>query len=221
MRSKVQEYYDSIAGSYEESRFKNSYGQFIDKQERNLIGKYLENSVGIDIACGTGRFMDFCNIGIDFSEKMLDVAKKRFPNKDFVQGDIHNISLQGEFNHAICFHVFMHLEKKSLSTVINQVDKIIKPNGFFIFDVASKERRNLSRSNQDGWHGSNSYTDEEVASACGPKWTIIESRGVLFFPIHRVPSRFRKRLMQLDDYLNSTWLKKYSSYRMYVLKKMK
>jgi hypothetical protein len=34
-------YYETLAATYDENRFNNTYGQFIDKQERKILDKLL------------------------------------------------------------------------------------------------------------------------------------------------------------------------------------
>lgn len=73
--NEIKTYYDQIATEYDKDRFANSYGSFIDVQERTILKQYLEGVENIvDIACGTGRFMEFCATGLDISEAMLAVA---------------------------------------------------------------------------------------------------------------------------------------------------
>ena len=37
---KIIDYYDNLAETYDENRFENTYGKFIDKQERNILNQY-------------------------------------------------------------------------------------------------------------------------------------------------------------------------------------
>lgn len=73
---KVKNYYNEISDSYDESRFSNSYGAFIDKQERKFIETKLTDKNNLNLCCGTGRFMEYCSTGLDFSEAMMAHAKK-------------------------------------------------------------------------------------------------------------------------------------------------
>ena len=56
--NKVVDYYDTIADQYDESRFDNSYGQFIDYQERRILDQLIKlptDAKCLEMACGTGR----------------------------------------------------------------------------------------------------------------------------------------------------------------------
>ena len=70
-RQPVHDYYQNIAASYDEARFGNSYGAFVQRQEEAFIKKWLSkppaNKV-LNMGCGTGRFMEYATDGLDFSE---------------------------------------------------------------------------------------------------------------------------------------------------------
>ena len=69
--SEVKEYYNSIANNYDKNRFGNSYGKFIDAEERKILAKWLigmNKETILDYGCGTGRLSEFANSGIDISE---------------------------------------------------------------------------------------------------------------------------------------------------------
>lgn len=221
MKESVKDYYNRIAKGYHRSRFENSYGEFIDQEERPIIEKHLLNSgeKNVDIACGSGRFMMYCSTGIDISEEMLKLSSGKFPNKKFIEADAQNLTLESVYDNAICFHLIMHLEKTSLGKILDNVYEIIKQDGLFIFDVVSKERRRYSKSNQTGWHGGNDYSTEDVLKLLNNKWRLVSHTGILFLPIHRFPSSMRKGVLKIDKLINTTWLKKYSSYKVFVLKK--
>ena len=66
----VRAYYDGIAARYDESRFGNSYGRYLDAQERPLLRRWLPAVPGarvLDLACGTGRLLEFASLGVDAS----------------------------------------------------------------------------------------------------------------------------------------------------------
>ena len=82
--NEIIKYYDEIAKSYDKDRFGNSYGRFINFLERKILSNLLrdtKNKIVLDLACGTGRFLDFADIGIDASENMIETAKKSLKTK--------------------------------------------------------------------------------------------------------------------------------------------
>ena len=84
---------------------------------------YLVNAVEVspgmsvlDVACGPGyiseaiRKLGAISTGIDFSEKMVAIAKKMFPGIRFAQGDAQNLSCDdGSFDRVLVNFGLLHL----------------------------------------------------------------------------------------------------------------
>lgn len=217
----VKAYYDQISDSYDKSRFQNTYGNFIHKQENKFREKLkLQGSI-LNLGCGTGRFMEHCTNGFDVSEKMLTIAKEKYPNKLFRQGTADQTNYtSNQFDAIICFHVFMHLEKEQIQGIVKEVHRILKPGGLFIFDYPSMERRNITSYKNDSWHGATSYSKSEIANLINlNNFSSISKKGVLFSPIHRIPKGLRTALYGIDQLLTSSPFKHYSSYLLHAIKK--
>lgn len=212
--SEIKNYYNELASSYDQDRFDNTYGQFIDKQERKILEKLLskrENLTIVDLACGSGRFLNFATIGIDTSEKMIEVARQKFSDKQLFVADGENLPLEDNSVDVIfSFHLFMHLNDEKIAGILTECKRVLKENGSIIFDIPSKKRRNLLNKKREGWHGSYSLNLKEIKSFNNFK--IKRSFGILMFPIHRFPSSVRPALTKFDSLLSNSFLKEYSSY---------
>jgi len=113
----------------------------------------------------------------------------------------------------------MHLQPNALEKFLQKTASIAKPGARLIIDLPSAERRRLLGQRALGWHGANAYTEAEVAASLGNSWLQIAEVGVCFFPIHRIPERWRSTLRWADDLLCRTFLKQYASYRVYILER--
>lgn len=219
----IQKYYEQLAAGYDDRRFANSYGRFIDRQERAILDRHLSGREGqriLDLACGTGRLMEYCTDGLDLSSAMLDLARRKHPAKNFHLGNALHPELPDRgFDAVICFHLLMHLKKEDLAKVLTGARTLLKSGGLFIFDLPSGERRRIRRRQVEGWHGANSYEQTEVRQYLEDRWEPVDEQGILFLPIHRFPNRLRPLLLGLDRQINRTPFKKYSSYRVYILRK--
>ena len=224
MNPEVTDYYNAIAPDYDLSRFGNTYGQFIQEQEHSILQLLLEDQSLdkiIDLGCGTGRFLNFAQFGVDISEQMLEIAQSKFPTKSlFHENATHTHFPNQNFSCAFSFHVFMHLNPIIVQNFIDEAYRILKPGGKFIFDIPSKKRRRLVNYKTDGWHGANDFTIQEIKGMVNGKWEISFSRGILFLPIHRFPKTVRKAFVKLDTFLCRSFLKEYSSYLVFELKKI-
>lgn len=223
MNTSVKSYYDKLASTYDENRFANSYGRYLHRQEAAVLDRYLgppEDRAILDLACGTGRFMDYCTVGADLSPEMVAAAKAKHPNKKIVIENALQTRFDREhFDAIICFHLLMHLNWTDLESFLWESARITKPGGQLIFDVPSAERRSLLGREQSNWHGANAYTDEEVRELLGTTWRLKAVRGIAAFPVHRLPKRLRGLLVGLDSLLCKTPLRKFASYRVYVIEK--
>ena len=58
---RVVEYYNDLSERYDLDRFDNSYGAYVDAQERRILRRWLApmgQGKILDLACGTGRLLD-------------------------------------------------------------------------------------------------------------------------------------------------------------------
>ncbi len=210
---KIVEYYNELASTYDENRFDNAYGKFIDAQERILLNQLLNDNgdLILDLACGSGRLLDFATVGTDASEKMLEIAKKKHKNKKLVLSDAEQMQFEADtFDKIISFHFFMHLNDEKIIAILNECHRILKKDGKLIFDIPSFKRRNLFKFKSKGWHGAHSASIEELKQH--PNFRISQVHGILFLPIHRFPKFSRRFFIKLDLILSNTFLKEYSSY---------
>lgn len=219
--NEIISYYDNLAKIYDKDRFDNSYGKFIDKQERNILNKLLtnENETILDLACGSGRFMDCADYGTDASKEMVKIAQEKFPNKKIYVSDAAKTSFDDRsIDTIISFHFFMHLDKEKVSKILQECDRILSKNGRIIFDIPSSKRRKLINHQSENWHGAFSLTNQEIKEL-HPNFEIKNSFGILFIPIHRLPKKLRPSFIKLDNLLSNSFLKEYSSYQIFELVK--
>lgn len=215
-KNEVVEYYDSIAKKYDESRFGNSYGRFIDSQERKILGKLIDttgNTIRLDMACGTGRLTNYATHGLDASAEMMASAKERHPQVEFRQASACDTGFdEGTFDVVYSFHLLMHLDSETIAKIFDEMGKILKPGGKFIFDIPSKKRRKLLRHKQATWHGKFEMKTADALAFASDKFTLKRRFGIMMLPVHKLPVWMRKPLVKLDYMLANSFLREYSSY---------
>lgn len=101
----------------------------------------------LDLACGTGglsralaaRGLEVT--GLDASEEMLSVARRRLPELDFVPGDLRDFALPGRFDLITCvFDSLNNLTRPGdLGRAFARVQAHLAPGGLFAFDVNTRE----------------------------------------------------------------------------------
>ena len=99
----------------------------------------------LDLSCGTGELLqELYNkskgqielYGLDISEEMLEMAKKKLPSKiTLVQGDVHNLPFKSEkFDYVLCTEAFHHYH--SQKQAVSEMKRVLKNNGrMIIVDV--------------------------------------------------------------------------------------
>lgn len=222
-KADILNYYDQLANEYDQDRFQNSYGTYLDQQERSLLRQWLKNRNQkdiLDLGCGTGRLLNFAGQGLDFSSQMLVEAKKKYPKHQLTQSDISRLPFEdGRFKTIFSMHVFMHLDMVTIERALSEAHRVLDSQGIFIFDFPNIRRRKAIRYRKSGWHGNTAMDLDQLQSLVKDQWTIQKSSGFLLFPIHRLPKWSRKFFRPLDSLLCQTFLKHFSSYYCVSLKK--
>jgi SAM-dependent methyltransferase len=210
------QYYDRLAGHYDTDRFGNSYGRYVDAQERRVLCRWLAPFRGgliLDLGCGTGRLLDLATHGLDASAAMVHIAQEKHPQKVIRCGQATNVGeFRTTFDAIFCLHLLMHLSPAEITDVLRSCFEQVRPGGVLIFDIPSALRRRLTGFRPAGWHAGTALSLREIAGMAGPRWRIKATRGVLFFPIHRLPPKVRPLLRPLDNLAGATPLKPLCSY---------
>jgi ubiquinone/menaquinone biosynthesis C-methylase UbiE len=99
----------------------------------------------LDAACGTGRYSSHFSkaggrvTGIDVSQGMLDLARKKVPEAEFLK---HDLALplpfgDGLFDTICCAQALKHLQ--DLSQPFREFSRVLKPGGRLVFSVTHPE----------------------------------------------------------------------------------
>ena len=223
MIEEIKNYYEDLAPNYDSNRFENSYGKYINIQERKFLTSILpldKNNKILDLGCGTGRFLEFANYGVDISPKMIEVAKTKFPKKEIIEGSVSSIPFpEKHFDVIYSLHVIMHLNKEITQAFLDETHKKLKSNGKLIFDFPSDKRRRTVNYKANNWHAANQFSTDEIIKMSETNWELKKHKGILFLPIHRFPNFIRPLLLSIDNFLCNSFLKEYASYIIIELEK--
>lgn len=143
-------FYDTEAESYDRSRYSTRRGARVDRFQKRVLDSYLDTgelggSSVLEVGCGTGRFLPFmankgCSVtGIDISEEMLKVAMTRIAiseSKDITLLLNDADSIPAEKNSFdIVYSILVINLLPNFEDVFKEINRVIKPNGSFIFSV--------------------------------------------------------------------------------------
>jgi len=132
--------YDQIAREYSNKK----RGLYPKKDLERFISYLSPASSILDLGCGPGQASKvFCNkkylvTGLDFSEEMIKIAKQEAPNAKFIHEDILNIRRifkDNSFDGIWACSSILHLDRKVMPDLFNQIYGILKKEGVFYLSV--------------------------------------------------------------------------------------
>ncbi|MDP3987947.1 MAG: class I SAM-dependent methyltransferase [Candidatus Levybacteria bacterium] len=136
-------YHDKIASIYDLSQERNHpkvkelYTQIFEEIFKNLDSSGSKKLEVLDIGCGTGGLEEFLNpfknniLGIDVSEEMLKIAKKKYPKVTYKNIDIYGFKSTKKFDLIVGNAILHHL--KDYEFCLEKLIKLLKPGGCIYF----------------------------------------------------------------------------------------
>jgi SAM-dependent methyltransferase len=135
--AEVAKSYDLIAEHWNSDRFARANG--IAQHERAL--NFLEHKgCALDIGCGcSGRFIDlllshsFEVDGVDHSERMIELARRRHPQLEFWHADICDWQYPRRYDFITAWDSYWHVPLAAQSAVLTEMLGALTPGGVCIF----------------------------------------------------------------------------------------
>lgn len=146
MSKTLQETYNNFADIYDVNRgafdITEILNVFYSKLEPDLKHAHL-----LDLGCGAGEpvaryFLDnhWKVTGVDFSERMLELATKYAPKMDAVLSDINNVKFKpNQFDAITATYSLFHIPYDLHKELFLKIYQWLKPNGKFLFTYATQE----------------------------------------------------------------------------------
>lgn len=108
-----------------------------------LKSKVVSGEKVLDLGCGNGRFIEFFKkqgieyFGVDNSERLIEIAKKRHPEGNFQVADSFNLPFPDNFfDKIISIAVLHHIPSYGKRTeFLKEAKRILKPKGVLILTV--------------------------------------------------------------------------------------
>ncbi len=134
------EQWNLAASSYAENQEQSEYANVNRKTVSNRFTT-LNGQKVLDLGCGYGWYTNFfANIGADVigcdgSNKMIEIAKKKYPTLNFECLDIENsMPYENEtFDLVFCNQVLMDIE--NIESVFEESYRMLKEKGIFYFSI--------------------------------------------------------------------------------------
>ncbi|MDR0408370.1 MAG: bifunctional demethylmenaquinone methyltransferase/2-methoxy-6-polyprenyl-1,4-benzoquinol methylase UbiE [Campylobacteraceae bacterium] len=156
---KIVQMFDDIASTYDKANRVLSMGIDVSWRKKACSIAFdklnqKEIKMIIDVACGTGDMISFWQkysykkgvkvkriLGVDPSSQMLNIAKKKFENFDFIKACANNIPLPNECADivSISYGIRNVLKRKE---AFREFARVIKKGGFVVILEFTKEDKN-------------------------------------------------------------------------------
>lgn len=137
--------YSKIAGIYT----KKYFNDLSDSKYLDIFLNYLpENARILDVGSGPGQFSKYIKergfdvLGVDYSDEMVAIAKKKVPGVAFQKMDMRDLSFEPEsFDGLLISYSLIHIPSNQIPDTLKGFYKVLKPNGYMEI-IAQKGKAN-------------------------------------------------------------------------------
>lgn len=142
--SKTRRAYNLAAKKYHEL-FHNEMNE--KAYDRNLLdsfaSRFVRGSLICDAGCGPSAHIGKCLadkgmkvIGVDISDRCIEMARVLNPNMQFKREDIMNLSFDHNvFDGLISYYSIIHTPKKFIGKIFQEFHRVLKPDGYLLVAV--------------------------------------------------------------------------------------
>lgn len=146
----VEQGYDKIAEEY--CGWRRIFKNIAELEE--FAALLPKSAKVLDIGCGAGipaaRFLveRGCQVvGIDFSEKMLDLARANVSEAEFLKKDMTELDFENDsFDALTAFYSIIHVPRTKHVGLFQAFHRILKPGGLMLISLGS-----------DAWEGTDDF----------------------------------------------------------------
>ena len=109
-----------------------------------FISSVVPNGKILDLGCGSGYISKYLAtknllpIGIDFSEKMIEIAKQKYPEIPFYNVDIADVDKTFEentFDGLLAIYILYFIPKEQMDIVLDGLSKVLKDGAPFFMVI--------------------------------------------------------------------------------------
>ncbi|MEU3646900.1 class I SAM-dependent methyltransferase [Lentzea sp. NPDC034063] len=143
MKRTVEDGYDAIA-----QRYLDWSAQIADDPRLRYLAafderlpskaKVLELGCGAGVPCGRKLAERHDVLGVDLSQRQIDLARANVPEARFEKGDMTALDFpDGEFDGVAAFYSILHVPRAEQPALIAKIARWLKPGGLFLASLGS------------------------------------------------------------------------------------
>ncbi|TDP02958.1 class I SAM-dependent DNA methyltransferase [Flavobacterium sp. 245] len=125
----------------------------VNKPIIDFLEKIKPNGDILDIGCGSGNPIakyfsenNYSIIGIDFSEKMIEIAKSQeIKNSQFIVSDFFDFETDKKFDGIVAWDSLFHFPKERQKELYSKIYDLLLPNSYFLFTHGKKEDEHMDK----------------------------------------------------------------------------
>lgn len=180
---KTMRTYDQIAEKYCEITERKGDREFQEKMLDRTLDFMPSNPRIIDLGCGDGRDTEHLRkkgadvVGIDLSNAMIDLARKKYPECAFLHSDMRDTVFPDDtFQGAWASTSISNVPKSELSSVEKEIYRILETDSTFCFSFKVGEKEGFEESIVEGYETYQSYYTLDELKEKMNLFDVIDSR---------------------------------------------
>lgn len=139
----IKQSYNKVADNYASGRNQSENSKYLDKF--NLLLQPI--SYILDIGCGAGKPVDefFVSkghkvVGIDISERMIELAKKNVPEGEFKVEDMTELK-DGEYqvDAVVSFYAIFHTPRETHQQLLQKINSFLRKGGLIMITMGKSD----------------------------------------------------------------------------------
>ena len=184
--SSVRAAYDTVAEDYAEAFAGDLLRLPLDCVVlETFAGRMGTGDLVLDLGCGPGQVGQYLAelgllvVGMDLSQRMLLVSRRRTGSGRIVCGDMRSIPLRsGSLSGVVAFYSVHNLARRTLGTALAEIHRVLEPSGTFV--VATHLGEAEVYSNEFLGHdiatvGGTLYREDELLAALDTQSYVVET----------------------------------------------
>lgn len=190
MLSNIREQYNTIAETFSvEHHSGNQINRVLARQA--MLPYATPASFMLDLCCGDGTDTDFFArngvhvTGIDASEKLINMARNAYPHILFNVGLAEQLPYENDLFNCV-FSKYAIQTSEHIEPILNEVWRVLKPGGVFIYLVTHPLRQFLEKKKLNA-----NYFKQEIVSS-----VILDKTITVYEPTHIFAEYFNSKFFQ-------------------------